>query len=97
MQTKLSPSELEKLEKIAHEMRISILKMVFNAQSGHLGGNFSAVELILALYKKILNHDKNWDKSKDFKNRKMRVYNIQLQILNHLYWFSNLQLKIDHL
>ena len=38
MQTKLSPIELPKLQKIAHEMRISILKMVYNAQSGHLGG-----------------------------------------------------------
>ena len=65
MQTKLSPIELSKLQKIAHEIRISILKMVYNAQSGHLGGNLSAVELILTLYKKVLKHDKNWNKSKD--------------------------------
>jgi len=69
MQTKLSQNELEKLEKLANEMRISILKMIFNAQSGHLGGNFSAVELILTLYKKVLKHDKAWKKAKDFKNR----------------------------
>ena len=69
MQTKLSSNELEKLEKIAHEIRISILNMIYNAQSGHLGGNFSAVELILTLYKKILKHDKLWNKSKDFKTR----------------------------
>ncbi|MCQ2957570.1 MAG: transketolase, partial [Candidatus Gastranaerophilales bacterium] len=47
----------------------SILKMIFNAQSGHLGGNLSAVELILTLYKKVLKHDKKWKNSKDFKNR----------------------------
>ena len=69
MQTKLSQNELSKLQKIAHEMRISILKMVYNAQSGHLGGNLSAVELILTLYKKVLKHDKNWKKSKDFEKR----------------------------
>ena len=69
MQTKLSKNELEKLQKIAKEIRISILKMIFNAQSGHLGGNLSAVELILTLYKKILKHDKAWKKSKFFNER----------------------------
>ena len=69
MQTKLSPNELSKLEKIANEIRISILKMVFNAQSGHLGGNLSAVELILTLYKKVMKHDKAWKQSKNFSTR----------------------------
>ncbi len=69
MQTNLSQNELSKLKAIAHEMRISILKMIYNAQSGHLGGSFSAVELLLTLYKKILKHDKAWDKSKDFATR----------------------------
>jgi len=69
MQTKLSQNELLQLEKVANDVRINILKMVYNAKSGHLGGNFSAVELILTLYKKILKHDKNWDKSATFKMR----------------------------
>jgi len=69
MQTKLSQNELSKLEKTANEIRISILSMIYNAQSGHLGGNLSAVELILTLYKKVLKHDKAWKKSKDFQNR----------------------------
>lgn len=69
MQTKLSQNEIAKLQKIANDIRISILKMVYNAQSGHLGGNFSAVELLLTLYKKVLKHDKNWKNSKDFENR----------------------------
>ncbi len=69
MQTKLSQSELEKLKKTAKEIRISILKMIYNAQSGHLGGNLSAVELILTLYKKVLKHDKAWKRSKKFNER----------------------------
>jgi len=69
MQTKLSPNELAQLQKLAKETRINILKMIYNAKSGHLGGNFSAVELILTLYKKVLKHDKNWKNSKDFANR----------------------------
>ena len=69
MPLELSQTELEKLNKTAKEIRISILKMIYNAQSGHLGGNLSAVELILTLYKKVLNHNKNWNKDKNFKNR----------------------------
>lgn len=69
MQTKLSPNELQKLQKTANDMRISILKMIYNAQSGHLGGNLSAVELILTLYKKVLKHNKSWKDDKNFKNR----------------------------
>jgi len=69
MQTQLSANEITKLEKISNDIRISILKMIYNAQSGHLGGNLSAVELILTLYKKVLKHDKNWKQSKDFQSR----------------------------
>ena len=69
MPLELSQTELEKLNKTAKEIRISILKMIYNAQSGHLGGNLSAVELILTLYKKVLKHNKNWNKDKNFKNR----------------------------
>ena len=69
MTNTLSQNELKKLKKTANEIRISILKMIYNAQSGHLGGNLSAVELILTLYKKVLNHNKNWKNDKDFKAR----------------------------
>ena len=34
----------------AQMMRIQVLKMVFNAQSGHLGGAFSAAEILASLY-----------------------------------------------
>jgi len=69
MPTNLSQNELNNLKTLAHEMRISILKMIYNAKSGHLGGNLSAVELILTLYKKVLKHNKEWKKNKDFQNR----------------------------
>jgi Transketolase, thiamine diphosphate binding domain len=34
----------------AQELRIDVLRMVFGAQTGHLGGSFSASEIIAALY-----------------------------------------------
>ena len=53
----LSKDELSELEKISRDIRISVLKMIYNAKSGHPGGSLSAVELILTLYKKILKHN----------------------------------------
>ena len=34
----------------AQTFRIQVLKMVYHAQSGHLGGAFSAAEILAALY-----------------------------------------------
>ena len=38
------------MQAIANKIRITVLNMVYNAQSGHLGGSFSAAEIITALY-----------------------------------------------
>lgn len=40
----------EDLRRTANTIRKMVLKMVHKAQSGHLGGSFSAVEIITALY-----------------------------------------------
>jgi transketolase len=46
----MSASELRDLKRIASTIRKKVLKMVYLAQSGHLGGSFSAIEIITALY-----------------------------------------------
>lgn len=38
------------LSQCAQQLRVEALKMVYNAQSGHLGGAFSATEIIAAMY-----------------------------------------------
>jgi len=38
------------LEKIAKDLRRKILKMVFEAGSGHIGGSFSSLDILVALY-----------------------------------------------
>jgi len=38
------------LKKLANKVRIHVLKMVFSAQSGHIGGAFSATEMLVSLY-----------------------------------------------
>src|SRR3990172_7434671 len=56
--------EILRLEKIAKETRIRILKMLTNSGSGHTGGSLSAVELLVALYFKKMRHkpaDPKWE------------------------------------
>jgi len=43
------------LRKIAQELRISIIEMLYKAGSGHPGGSLSCVEIITVLYERFLN------------------------------------------
>jgi len=45
------------LARKAQELRISILRMVINAGSGHIGGAYSVLEILTALYFRVLKHD----------------------------------------
>ncbi len=45
------------LEQLARRMRIAIIKMIGEAGSGHPGGSLSEVELLTALYFRVLRHD----------------------------------------
>jgi transketolase len=45
-----SEAVIRDLSAKAQSYRIQVLKMVFNAQTGHLGGAFSAAEILTALY-----------------------------------------------
>jgi transketolase len=47
------------ISRTAQEMRIDILKMVYGANSGHIGGAFSAAEIVASLYFHHLNIDPN--------------------------------------
>ena len=58
-----------KLEKLARTIRKDIVRMVHNAKSGHPGGSLSCVDILVVLYKKILNVPVEWDKSIDFRTR----------------------------
>jgi transketolase len=43
-------TNVETLEEIAKDVRLSILDMVYNAQSGHPGGSLSCVDILTVLY-----------------------------------------------
>ena len=54
----------EELQKIAKEVRKDIVKMIYEAGSGHPAGSLGMAEVVTSLYFAILNHDPknpNWD------------------------------------
>ena len=50
----LEDSDILKLESIARDVRLDVLKMIREAGSGHPGGSFSAVEILVELYWRVL-------------------------------------------
>ena len=54
---------LVELKRLANRLRIDIVKMIGAAGSGHPGGSLSEVELLSALYFRVLRHnpkDPSW-------------------------------------
>jgi transketolase len=50
---------IEQLQRLATEMRIDIVKMIGEAGSGHPGGSLSAIDMIAALYFRVMRYDPN--------------------------------------
>ncbi|MFI3300702.1 MAG: transketolase [Candidatus Gastranaerophilales bacterium] len=55
----LTIEEKNELKSFSKQSRLNILKMIYNAQSGHIGGAFSSVELLTVLYHKFMNVNPN--------------------------------------
>lgn len=53
----LQRSEISRLTQYAYQLRRDVLKMVYLAGSGHIGGSFSIAELMAALYFDVLHLD----------------------------------------
>lgn len=65
----LNKAEIEKLKVFCKENRQNIIKMVYNAQSGHIGGSFSSTELVTVLFHKCMKLAPRWMKDKNFQTR----------------------------
>lgn len=55
MKKELSLNELSELNSLSKKMRIQILKMIYDAKGGHIGGCFSVIDLLVHLYSNVLN------------------------------------------
>lgn len=53
----MNQSELKKLQELAVDVRQDIIKMLIDVGSGHSAGSLGLVEILLALYLKVLKHD----------------------------------------
>jgi len=53
------------MKRLANRLRVEIVKMIGAAGSGHPGGSLSEVELVTALYFRILRHDPRYPKWPD--------------------------------
>jgi transketolase len=56
-ETPVSEQELALLKEKARQIRISIIKMLAEAGSGHPGGSLSAADIMSVLYFRVMNHD----------------------------------------
>ncbi len=65
----LTDNEVKEIEKLCKESRKNIIKMVYNAQSGHIGGALSATEIMTVLYHKCMKICPKWTDDKNFNNR----------------------------
>lgn len=65
----LSSNEIKELEALCLESRKNILSMVYNAQSGHIGGALSAVEIMTVLFHKCMKTAPLWKQDANYENR----------------------------
>ncbi|MGV8086739.1 MAG: transketolase [Candidatus Woesearchaeota archaeon] len=49
--------DINVLKNLCNDVRCDILKTVYHAESGHIGGSMSAVELLVALFFNAMHHD----------------------------------------
>lgn len=95
----LSEVEIQKLEELALENRRNILDMVFEVQSGHIGGSLSACDIMTVLFHKCMKHSVSGKYSKDYDSRdrfvlsKGHVSPIYYSILAQLGFFEKSELK----
>lgn len=65
----LEKNEVEKIKQLCKENRQNIIRMVHNAQSGHIGGSLSSVEILTVLFHKCMKKAPQWHRDSDFEKR----------------------------
>ena len=86
----MTDGKIEELKKKAYELRKTALTMIYEAQSGHPGGAFSAAEIITALYFSEMNirpNEPKWEDRDRFVLSKGHACPIQYAALGHLGYF----------
>ena len=94
----LKENEIKEIEALCKESRQNILKMVYGAQSGHIGGAFSSTEIMTVLFHKCMfvtpkcARDKNYEKRDRFVLSKGHASAIYYSVLAQLGFFPKSEL-----
>lgn len=84
------------LEVISYKRRLDIINMIYNSKTGHTGGSLSSVDIIVALYYKIMNIDSskpNWEMRDRFILSKGHSVEGYYTVLADLGFFSKKELN----
>lgn len=65
----LSEQEINKLKELSLENRQNVVKMVYEANSGHIGGSLSACDIMTVLFHKCMKHAVEGKYSPDYQSR----------------------------
>ncbi len=65
----LTETEIKNLEELSLENRRNVLDMVYEAQSGHIGGSLSACDVLTVLFHKCMKHSLGGKYSEDYAAR----------------------------
>ncbi len=65
----LTDIEIKELEDLSKENRQNVIKMVYNAKSGHIGGSLSSCDIMTVLFHKCMKHSLGGKNSSDYENR----------------------------
>ena len=95
----LTDKEIREIQDLCLENRRNIIEMVYEAQSGHIGGSLSACELLTVLFHKCMKHSIGGKLAEDYQQRdrfalsKGHVSPIYYSILAQLGFFDKSELK----
>ncbi|MDD3627338.1 MAG: 1-deoxy-D-xylulose-5-phosphate synthase N-terminal domain-containing protein, partial [bacterium] len=88
--------KLADLKEKSREIRKDLIKMIFEAKSGHPGGSLSATDVMTVLYYEVMKHDpKNpsWEDRDKFILSKGHICPLLYTILGHCGYFSKDEFK----
>lgn len=89
----LTDNEIKEIESLSKENRQNILKMVYNAQSGHIGGALSSADIMTVLFHKCmktcpkLKNDNGYDNRDRFVLSKGHASAIYYSVLSQVGYF----------
>ncbi|MBQ8459108.1 transketolase [bacterium] len=95
----LSETDITELKALCLENRRNILDMVYEAQSGHIGGSLSSTEIMTVLFHKCMKHSPEGKYSSEYSSRdrfilsKGHVSPIYYSVLAQLGFFPKEELK----